>query len=62
MKLLSLECKIVVTMEMIMHIFATGIMLVILLADVDGNSIYFLLVKQYVNSKVTLIYKLNINL
>ena len=49
-------------MEMIMHIFATGIMLVILLADVDGNSIYFLLVKQYVNSKVTLIYQLNINL
>ena len=45
-----------------MHIFATGIMLVILLVDVDGNSIYFLLVKQYVNSKVTLIYKLNINL
>lgn len=47
-------------MEMIMHIFATGIMLVILLAVVDGNSIHVLLVKQYVNSKVTLIYKLNI--
>lgn len=46
----------------IMYIFATGIMLVILLAVVGGNSIYFLLVKQYVHSKVTLIYKLNINL
>ena len=44
----------------IMYIFATGIMLVILLAVVGGNSIYFLLVKQYVHSKVTLIYKLNV--